>query len=87
MVTGARGSRMPTLLRPGPYRVYFHSHETNEPPHVHVDRDECSAKFWLDPPRLARNLGFSPFELRRIERLVSRWQRVFLEAWNEYFRH
>ena len=43
---------------------YFHSHEPNEPPHVHVDRDDQSAKFWLSPVALARNLGFSPVELR-----------------------
>jgi len=32
-------SEMPTILRSGPYRVYFYSHEPNEPPHVHVDRE------------------------------------------------
>ena len=31
------------------------SHEPNEPPHVHVDRDNLSAKFWLRPVALARN--------------------------------
>jgi hypothetical protein len=40
--------------------MYFHSHKPNEPPHVHVDRDDQSAKFWLDPVALARNLGFGP---------------------------
>ena len=40
---------MPTVLRSGPYRFYFYSHEPNEPPHIHVDRDDLSAKFWLDP--------------------------------------
>ncbi|MFH1265092.1 MAG: DUF4160 domain-containing protein [Planctomycetota bacterium] len=61
---------MTTVLRRGPYRVYFYSHEPNEPPHVHVDRDELSAKFWLVPVGLARNLGFSAHELRTIERLL-----------------
>jgi hypothetical protein len=42
----------------GPYRFYFYSHEPNEPPHIHVDRDDLSAKFWIDPAGLARNLGF-----------------------------
>ena len=51
---------MPTVLRSGPYRVYFYSHEPDEPPHVHVDRDDQSAKFWLAPVALARNFGFSP---------------------------
>ena len=44
---------MPTVLRSGPYRFYFYSHEPNEPPHVHVDRDDLSAKFWLQPVGLA----------------------------------
>lgn len=36
---------MPTVLRIGPYRFYFYSHEPNEPSHIHVDRDDLSAKF------------------------------------------
>ena len=76
---------MPTVLRSGPYRVYFHSHEPNEPPHVHVDRDEQSAKFWLRPVALARNLGFSPAELRRIQRMLTDNQSILLEKWNARF--
>lgn len=61
---------MPTVLRTGPYRIYFYSHEPNEPPHVHIDREKLSAKFWLNPTRIARNFGFSSRELRQIERLI-----------------
>ena len=35
----------------------------NEPTHVHVDRDDSSAKFWLVPVELVRNLGSSRREL------------------------
>jgi hypothetical protein len=73
---------MPTVLQSGPYRFYFYSHEPNEPPHVHVDRDDLSAKFWLEPVELARNRGFSPKELRRIRKLVILHREVFLEAWH-----
>ncbi|MEX0804893.1 MAG: DUF4160 domain-containing protein [Candidatus Binatia bacterium] len=73
---------MPTVLRSGPYRVYFFSHEPNEPPHVHVDRDEFSAKFWLQPLALARNFGFSARELRRIRSLIAENLEKFLEAWH-----
>jgi len=59
-----------------------YSHESNEPPHVHVDKDDLSAKFWLEPVSLARNCGFSPKELRRIQRLVMEHQVAFLEAWH-----
>ena len=76
---------MPTIARIGPYRIYFYSHEPNEPPHVHVDRDAQSAKFWLDPVALATNLGFRPKELSRIERIVSEHESNCLEAWHEYF--
>jgi hypothetical protein len=76
---------MPAILREGPYRVYFYSHEPNEPPHVHVDRDDLSAKFWIGPVGLARNLGFSPKELRRIERIIAEYEMMLLEVWHERF--
>ena len=76
---------MPTLQRIGPYRFYFYSHEPNEPAHIHVDRDELSAKFWLQPVTLARNLGFGATELGKVQSLVEEHQAGFLEAWNGYF--
>ena len=65
--------------------MYFYSHEPNEPPHVHVDRDDDSAKFWLKPIRLALNLGFSPVELRRLQMLLTENENKLEEKWNEYF--
>lgn len=76
---------MPTVLESGPYRMYFYSHEPNEPPHVHVDRDDSSAKFWLDPVALAGNLGFAPVELRRVQRLIVENRTLLLEEWYERF--
>ncbi len=78
---------MPTALRFGPYRLYFYSHELNEPPHVHIDRGDQTCKFWIEPVALARNLGFSAKELRDIERLVIDNQQNLLESWHEYFGH
>ena len=65
--------------------VLLLSHEPNEPPHVHVDRDDASAKFWLDPISLARNLGFSAHELRGVDRIIRDNQSELLEAWNDWF--
>jgi hypothetical protein len=76
---------MPTILRHGPYRFYFFSHEPNEPPHTHVDRYASSAKFWLQPVALARNTGFSARELGEIARIVRAEQTRLQEAWNGYF--
>jgi len=72
---------MPTVLRSGPYRVYFYSHESKEPPHVHVDRDQISCKFWLSPVGLANNLGFRSHELRDIQRLIEQHVDDLLKDW------
>lgn len=77
---------MPTAIRTGPYRLYFYSHYLSEPPHIHVDLDEQSDKFWLSPVALARNLGFSARELRAIERIVIEHEQSLLEVWYEHFR-
>ena len=62
---------MPTVLRAGPYRFLFYSSDAEEPPHVHVERDEKTAKFWLNNPvRLQSSGGFKPVEVRRLARLV-----------------
>lgn len=76
---------MPTVARIGGYRFYFFSHEPNEPPHIHVEREDQSAKFWLERLALARNHGFNATELRVIHRLVKDRRGDFLEAWYDYF--
>jgi hypothetical protein len=76
---------VPTVLRIEGFRFYFYSHEPNEPPHVHVDRGDASAKVWLEPLALARNLGFRPRELTRILALVREHRTQLLETWHGYF--
>jgi len=76
---------MPTVLRVGPYRFFFYAGDRDEPPHVHVEREDKVAKFWLDPVRLHRSGGFSRTEVGRIQKLVSNHRTELLEAWNAYF--
>ena len=76
---------MPTILRIGAYRFYFYSHEPNEPPHIHIDRDNLSAKFWLQSVSLAQNIGFPAKELRKLQSMVIENQTQLLEAWHGYF--
>jgi hypothetical protein len=78
---------VPTVLRSGPYRIFFYSADHVEAPHVHVQRDNGSAKFWLDPVRLERSKGFSAAEIRRIEDLIEENEASLLRAWHEYFRN
>jgi hypothetical protein len=76
---------MPTVLRINAYRFYFYSHEPNEPAHVHIDRDDSTAKFWLEPVALAKNIGFSAKELRKLQSLVEENKVMLAEVWDEYF--
>ena len=76
---------MPTVLRSGPYRFFFYSGDRNEPPHVHVERDDRSGKFWLDPVRIQESGGLSRGDIQRIIRLVEAHQATLIGAWNDYF--
>ncbi len=76
---------MPTIIRIGPYRLFFYSADGHEPAHVHVERDDELAKFWLDPVRLASSGGFRRAELKAIDRIIRDHQPELLRAWNEYF--
>ena len=54
---------------------------------MHIERDECEAKFWLAPVQLERSRSFSRTELRRIEALVEERSKDLLRFWNDYFGH
>jgi len=76
---------MPTALRIGPYRFYFYSYDCGEPRHMHVDRENKSAKIWLDPVvSLADNHGHSRRELREIERLATENLEILRNEWDTF---
>jgi hypothetical protein len=77
---------MPVLLREGPYRVYIVSGDRDEPPHVHVQREDNIAKVWIDPVRLESSGGFRRTETNRILRIVEQNRLALVERWNDHFR-
>jgi len=76
---------MPTILRVGPYRFFFYAGDREEPQHIHVERDEKIAKFWLDPVRMQRSGGFNRADIARIHRIIEDHHSELVEAWNDYF--
>lgn len=76
---------MPTVLIHGPYRFFFYAGDKDEPPHIHIERDNHIAKFWLQPVRQQKSGRFKRSELNRIQKLVEENQTLFLEKWDEYF--
>ncbi len=75
---------MPTVFEAGGYRFFFYSDETQEPPHVHVEHGDGTAKFWLSPVRLAEPSTMKAQELRRATELAKANEGVSLEKWNEW---
>lgn len=66
--------------------MFFYAGDRNEPQHMHVEREDKIAKFWLDPVRLQRSGGFNRTELSRIHKIILDHHTQLMEAWNEYFR-
>jgi hypothetical protein len=52
-----------------------------EPIHIHVERDDAEAKYWLQPVRLQRSSGLGAAELNRIEKLVEEHRLELIDAW------
>ncbi len=76
---------VPTVLRIDGFEFYFYSHEGNEPPHIHIDKGDGTAKFWLSPVRLEYSTGLKKQEQRKAKRLVEEHRLLLLESWNERF--
>ena len=73
---------VPTIIIEG-YKFRFYSSDINEPPHVHVIRDDNVAKIWLQP--IVVNYGYNQPTLNRILKLTRQNQDRLLEAWNDHF--
>jgi hypothetical protein len=76
---------MPTVLNIGPYRFFFYAGDRDEPQHIHIERDDKIAKFWIDPVRLQNSGGFSRKEINQIQKIIQEHQINLRENWNEYF--
>jgi len=76
---------MPTVLIHGPYRFFWYSADRREPPHVHVERDAKTAKYWLSLVHLERNSRFSKKELAMIEQIIVEHREPWLQRWRNEF--
>lgn len=76
---------MPTIWNEHGFRFSFFASDRNEPPHVHVFKDDADGKWWLVPIRESRSNGFKASELRTIRSIIEKRQAFFIEAWNQFF--
>lgn len=76
---------MPTIDRFGPYRVFIYMADRAEPPHVHIERDDCMVKIWLNDLSVAANIGFPNREVGRIVRHVRSKKDEYARLWRHTF--
>jgi len=75
---------MPTIKIISGYRFFFYSND-HDPVHVHVEKDNKTAKYCLVPLELKKSKGFNATELKRIGLLVEENKALFKQKWYEYF--
>ncbi len=79
---------MPTIFRYRGFRFFFYANEgaPREPMHVHVEKAELEAKFWLIPKvRLAYNDGYDTRTLRELQEVIEVNRLLIERAWNDFF--
>lgn len=76
---------MPTIVRENGFRLFFYADEGTEPPHIHVEYQGPTAKFWINPVRLASNEGLSGKNLSKAATLVRKHEKLIKEKWREFF--
>jgi hypothetical protein len=64
----SRNQDMPTIHRAGGFRFFFYAGDRSEPPHVHVERGEGIAKYWLNPVRFGKQQGIQAARIERYRR-------------------
>jgi len=59
--------------------------DRDESIHIHVEREESTAKFWITPARLHRSKGFRRSEISLIRKIIEEKEENIKRFWNEYF--
>ena len=77
---------MPTILFRNGYRLFFYSND-HLPKHIHIEKENKTAKFNLIPVELIKSSKFRASELRQIRNLVEENVELLINKWNEYFNN
>lgn len=76
---------MPTILIVNGFRFYFYSNENDEPIHIHIEKAEGNAKFWLEPVNEEYSYGFTASQKKEIKHIIHNNKQQLINSWNEYF--
>jgi hypothetical protein len=77
---------MPTVLITKGYRFFFYIND-HSPPHIHVERERCTAKFDLHNSGLIRSKRFNAKEIGEIRIIIIENSEFLKLKWNEFFNY
>ena len=79
---------MPEIFRYRGFKFFFYSNEgtPREPIHVHVEKNDVEAKFWVVPEvSVAYNDGYDARTMRELFGVVEDNQARIVRAWHGHF--
>lgn len=75
---------MPTVFYKKGYRFFFYSND-HKPIHIHIEKENKTAKFEIEPVLLIKSRKFKASEINKIRSLVEENSSIIKNKWNEYF--
>lgn len=75
---------MPTVLITKGYRFFFYIND-HTPPHIHVEKDRSTAKFFLSNVELVKSKRFNAKEINEIRKIILEYLELFKTKWDERF--
>jgi hypothetical protein len=75
---------MPTILLTKGYRFFFYIND-HAPPHIHIEKNRSTAKFFLKNAELAKSKRFNAKELSEIRNIIVENLELFKTKWDERF--
>ncbi|MBQ9214458.1 MAG: DUF4160 domain-containing protein [Bacteroidales bacterium] len=75
---------MPTLFVFFGFRFLFYSND-HEPVHIHIVKDDCEAKYNVNPIQQVYNRGYKKREIALIESIIEENQDVIIDRWKTFF--
>ncbi|MFA5263837.1 MAG: DUF4160 domain-containing protein [Opitutaceae bacterium] len=78
---------MPTVIFLFGWRFFFYSDEGNEPLHIHCEKAEKEAKFWLDERTRAITVSFahnfSSRDMKEVKNIIGQYFEEIIKSWKE----
>ncbi len=81
---------MPTILLVLGWRFFFYSNESNEPIHIHCQKGDKEAKYWLDTQnfdvREEFSLNMNSRDKREVKKIIFDYFEHIEEQWKQFHK-